>query len=131
MQAIYDRYPPHRLNHFEHNLNVWRQLWKCCEVSDLLVVVADARHPLFHFPPSLYRYVVHRLNKPFVLALNKIDLISHATLQRWIKYFAKYYPKMHVVTFSSYPHSHTVTCEDVDAAKKRKDKKSVFMFFVA
>jgi hypothetical protein len=55
LQNIYDRFPPYRLNHFEHNIHVWRQLWRVVDISDILVLVADARHPLFHVPPSLYR----------------------------------------------------------------------------
>src|SRR4051794_1672441 len=52
---------------------VWRQLWRVCELCDLLILSADARHPMFHFPPSLYRYVVEKHNKPFVLVLNKVN----------------------------------------------------------
>ena len=53
-------------------LQVWRQLWRTCERSDVLLVLADVRHPLFHFPPSLYTYVTSVLRKPMVLVLNKV-----------------------------------------------------------
>jgi hypothetical protein len=55
-----------------HLHQVWRQLWRTCERSDVLLVVADVRHPLFHFPPSLYGYVTRLLRKPMVLVLNKV-----------------------------------------------------------
>jgi len=71
---LYNRYGRKKLNFFEHNLQVWRQLWRTCERSDLLLVLADARHPLFNFPPSLYDYVVKDLKKPMVLILNKVSL---------------------------------------------------------
>jgi hypothetical protein len=113
-RRIYSRFAPHRLNHFEHNLDVWRQLWRVCESSDVLMVltvwlsslflcllfdlaflahasrnaddhgdshvvstgleqvVADSRHPMFHLPPSLYRYITDVLKKPLVLILNKV-----------------------------------------------------------
>lgn len=44
-------------------------------MSDVLVIVADIRHPLFHFPPSLYDYVVNYHKKPFILLLNKVTKI--------------------------------------------------------
>ena len=38
LQSIYSRFAPSRLNHFEHNLQVWRQLWRVCESADVLLV---------------------------------------------------------------------------------------------
>lgn len=73
LQRIYTKYPKERLNYFEHNLEVWRQLWRVCEMSDILLLLADVRHPLFHFPPSLYHHVVNELKKPMVLVLNKVS----------------------------------------------------------
>ena len=37
---------------FEKNLNMWRQLWRVIERSDVLIQIVDARNPL------LYRFVV-------------------------------------------------------------------------
>lgn len=31
---------------FEKNLNVWRQLWRVIERSDVVVQIVDARNPL-------------------------------------------------------------------------------------
>ena len=72
LNAIYLKYPREKLNFFEHNLEVWRQLWRVCEMSDILLLLSDARHPLFHFPPSLYNYITIELKKPMVLVLNKV-----------------------------------------------------------
>ncbi len=44
-------------------------------MSDVLLILSDARFPSFHFPPSLYKYVTEVKNIPIVLILNKIDLI--------------------------------------------------------
>lgn len=120
LETIYARYPPSRLNHFEHNLDVWRQLWRVVEISDLLVICVDARHPLFHFPPSLYAYVVHQMKKPFVLVINKIDLIPRTTLLQWYDYFNAEYPGVLVIFFSSFPNPQTVTCEDFDLNVRKK-----------
>ncbi|KAK1310344.1 hypothetical protein QJS10_CPA08g00024 [Acorus calamus] len=41
------------LTPFEKNLDIWRQLWRVLERSDLLVMVVDARDPLFYRCPDL------------------------------------------------------------------------------
>ena len=53
LEDIYSRFPASRLNYFEHNLEVWRQLWRVVERSDIVLTVADARHPLLNFPRAL------------------------------------------------------------------------------
>ncbi|KAE8683671.1 GTPase LSG1-2 [Hibiscus syriacus] len=40
------------LTPFEKNLDIWRQLWRVLERSDLLVLVVDARDPLFYRCPD-------------------------------------------------------------------------------
>jgi len=72
LDDIYAKYSVRELNYFEHNLEVWRQLWRVLEISDVLLLVTDIRYPLFHFPASLYDYVVHTLGKPMVVVLNKV-----------------------------------------------------------
>ncbi|KAE8727192.1 GTPase LSG1-2 [Hibiscus syriacus] len=44
------------LTPFEKNLDIWRQLWRVLERSDLLVMVVDARDPLFYRCPDLEEY---------------------------------------------------------------------------
>ena len=119
---LYAQYPPTRLNHFEHNLQVWRQLWRVCEMSDVLVISADARHPLFHFPPSLYRYVVD-MGREVVLVLNKVDLIDGDTLKGWVEWFKRKFPALEVVCFSSFPNGEAVVSDEVDLTKKRRVKR--------
>ncbi|PNY00613.1 large subunit GTPase-like protein, partial [Trifolium pratense] len=41
------------LTPFEKNLDIWRQLWRVVERSDLLVMVVDSRDPLFYRCPDL------------------------------------------------------------------------------
>ena len=45
------------LNHFEHNIEVWRQLWRAVERSDIAVFVLDSRLPFFHFQQAMWDYV--------------------------------------------------------------------------
>ena len=42
---------------FEKNLEVWRQLWRVLERSDLVCQVVDARDPLRYRCPDLEAYV--------------------------------------------------------------------------
>jgi ribosome biogenesis GTPase A len=121
LEIVYNAFPPSRLNHFEHNLDVWRQLWRVCELSDLLVVCADARHPLFHFPPSLYEFVVVKMKKRMVLVLNKIDLVPGRVLHAWQAHLEARYPGLEVLLFSSYPLPGTVTLEDHDLRVRRRN----------
>ena len=37
------------LSYFELNLETWRQLWRVLEMSDILLVVIDARFPVTLF----------------------------------------------------------------------------------
>ena len=122
LQGLYDAYPPTRLNHFEHNLHVWRQLWRVVDISDILVLVADARHPQFHVPPSLYDYIVVTMKKPMVVILNKIDFISSKNLADWIADFAVRFPLLTVVPFSSFPHEKTITNPEADTVQESKRK---------
>jgi ribosome biogenesis GTPase A len=103
LEAIYTKFTPQQLNHFEHNLYVWKQLWLCCESSDVILIIIDVRNPLFHFNSHLYHYIVHELKKPFVLVLNKIDLIPISVSLGFKKYLETTFPGVHVVLFSSYP----------------------------
>ncbi|KAG8465213.1 hypothetical protein KFE25_012576 [Diacronema lutheri] len=45
------------LTPFERNLEVWRQLWRVLERSDLVVQIVDARNPLFFKCDDLDEYV--------------------------------------------------------------------------
>ncbi|GJN89589.1 hypothetical protein Rhopal_002576-T1 [Rhodotorula paludigena] len=73
---------------FERNLNVWRQLWRTTETSDLLLVLVDVRFPLLHYPPSLRSYLrTLKPLKPVVLVLTKTDLVPRAVADAWKRYF--------------------------------------------
>ena len=42
---------------FERNIEVWRQLWRVIERSDLVVQIVDARNPLLFRSEDLEKYV--------------------------------------------------------------------------
>eukprot|EP01113_Clastostelium_recurvatum_P042624 TRINITY_DN6919_c0_g1_i5.p1 TRINITY_DN6919_c0_g1~~TRINITY_DN6919_c0_g1_i5.p1 ORF type:complete len:768 (-),score=205.58 TRINITY_DN6919_c0_g1_i5:23-2326(-) len=110
-----------RLNYYEHNLEVWRQLWRVCERSDILLIITDARYPLFHFPLALYHYVVNDMHKPIILVLNKVDLVSPEVVDLWEQWFLSRFPTMRVVKFSSFKGMREEGPSDTD--KRRRSAK--------
>ncbi|KAL5765392.1 hypothetical protein ACOSP7_016009 [Xanthoceras sorbifolium] len=76
------------LTPFEKNLDIWRQLWRLVERSDLLVMVVDARDPLFYRCPDLEAYAREvDVHKRTLLLVNKADLLPFSVRKRWAKYF--------------------------------------------
>ncbi|GJS62412.1 GTPase LSG1-2 [Tanacetum coccineum] len=76
------------LTPFEKNLDIWRQLWRVVERSDLLVMVVDARDPLFYRCPDLEAYAREiDEHKRTLLLINKADLLPYSVRQKWAKYF--------------------------------------------
>ena len=76
------------LTPFEKNLEIWRQLWRVCERSDIVVQVVDARDPLFYRCPDLEAYVKEiSAKKRTMLLLNKADLLSPELRRAWADHF--------------------------------------------
>ena len=77
------------LTPFEKNLEIWRQLWRVCERSDIVVQVVDARDPLFYRCPDLEAFVkeLDAGRKKTMLLLNKADLLSQELREAWSKHF--------------------------------------------
>lgn len=106
---------------FELNLETWRQLWRVIEMSDILLIVVDARYPSLMFPPDLFDYLQNKLKKNVILILNKVDLISSESALAWKNYFTEKYHGIHVIYFASYtrqPEQH--------GKYYRKRKKNLF-----
>ncbi|GCC18737.1 hypothetical protein chiPu_0020876, partial [Chiloscyllium punctatum] len=45
LDKIYRAFDPMKLSYFEHNLETWRQLWRVLEMSDIVLLITDVRHP--------------------------------------------------------------------------------------
>ncbi|KAG1704119.1 hypothetical protein DVH05_006130 [Phytophthora capsici] len=101
LTKIHDKYDNEHLNHFEHNLEVWRELWRVTERATHVVVVADVRNPLLHIPASVYDLVTKELKKPMVVVLNKVDLVPTAVVQLWKRHLSGRFPLAQLVCFSS------------------------------
>jgi large subunit GTPase 1 len=75
---------------FERNLEVWRQLWRVIERSDLVVQIVDARNPLLFRSEDLEKYVKHvGESKKNLLLINKADMLTLEQRQAWADYFEK------------------------------------------
>ncbi|XP_057377955.1 guanine nucleotide-binding protein-like 1 [Daphnia carinata] len=103
INEIEKTFPLSELSYFELNLETWRQLWRVLEMSDILLVVVDARFPCLLFPPSLYHYVSQQLKRDVILVFNKIDLVPAPVLAAWKNYFQTQFPLLRVVFFTSLP----------------------------
>ncbi|EDW02785.1 guanine nucleotide-binding protein-like 1 [Drosophila grimshawi] len=90
------------LSLFELNLETWRQLWRVLELSDILLITVDVRYASLMFPPSLYDYIVHTLQKHAIVVLNKVDLVAPEAVVAWRHYFSEHYPEVRLVIFASY-----------------------------
>jgi hypothetical protein len=87
----------------ERNLDVWRQLWRVGESSDILCVLADIRAPLLHLPGSLLDYLRGlKPARPVLLVLTKCDLVPETVVDAWRRYLAHEYPDFRVVCIESY-----------------------------
>ncbi|ODQ67170.1 P-loop containing nucleoside triphosphate hydrolase protein [Nadsonia fulvescens var. elongata DSM 6958] len=76
------------LTPFERNIEVWRQLWRVVERSDLVVQIVDARNPLMFRSEDLDNYVLELdSRKRNLLLINKSDLLTKKQRIAWARYF--------------------------------------------
>ncbi|KAI9010970.1 hypothetical protein CLU79DRAFT_822421 [Phycomyces nitens] len=76
------------LTPFEKNIEVWRQLWRVIERSQLVVQIVDARNPLLFRSADLEKYVkeVHP-EKQNLLLINKADFLTKQQRKQWADHF--------------------------------------------
>jgi large subunit GTPase 1 len=69
-------------------LEVWRQLWRVIERSDLVVQIVDARNPLLFRSEDLERYVKKvDARKENLLLVNKADMLTLEQRKAWADHF--------------------------------------------
>lgn len=72
---------------FERNLEVWRQLWRVIERSDLVVQIVDARNPLMFRSDDLEVYVKSvDSRKENLMLINKADMMTYKQRKAWANY---------------------------------------------
>jgi large subunit GTPase 1 len=106
---------------YEKNLQIWRQLWRVLERSELVIQVLDARHPLLFYSPHLERYLQKRHpEKKCILLLNKADLLTPAARRAWKDYFAE---RNQTAWFFSalYPEGEKSTLEPAEGDESRSE----------
>ncbi|KAJ8039385.1 Guanine nucleotide-binding protein-like 1 [Holothuria leucospilota] len=121
LEKIYTTYSVKDLSYFELNLETWRQLWRVVEMSDIVLLITDIRHPALHFSPALYDYIIKDLKKHLILVLNKIDLAPPSLVVSWRTYFKEKFPDVQIVCFTSFPKEGIGT--EGDAIKVLNSKK--------
>lgn len=73
---------------FEKNIEVWKQLWRVIEKSDILLQIVDARNPYFFYSADLEKYIKEvDQNKEFILCINKADYLSTDLIKHWNDFF--------------------------------------------
>ncbi|KAI9488435.1 hypothetical protein BDB00DRAFT_848046 [Zychaea mexicana] len=76
------------LTPYEKNLEVWRQLWRVIERSQLVVQIVDARNPLLFRSADLEKSVKEvDPNKNNLLLINKADFLTEMQRRKWADYF--------------------------------------------
>lgn len=103
LDTLHSKNPPGSLSHFEHNLETWRQLWRVLEMSDVILLIVDIRHPVLQLSPAVYHYITGELKKYIILVLNKVDLCPAPLVLAWKHYLTKQFPHLHCVGFTSHP----------------------------
>ncbi|KAJ8084465.1 hypothetical protein PM082_003235 [Marasmius tenuissimus] len=86
---------------FERNLEVWRQLWRVTEISQIVLVLLDSRCPTVHLPPSLVQYL-SKQQVEVILVLTKTDICGPARVAAWRDYLHELYPQFPIVQVQSY-----------------------------
>nr|XP_048674444.1 guanine nucleotide-binding protein-like 1 isoform X4 [Caretta caretta] len=135
LEGIYSTYQPSQLSYFEHNLETWRQLWRVLEMSDIILLITDVRHPpspsaphqVINFSPALYDFVTKEMRKNLILVLNKIDLAPPGLVVAWKHYFQTRFPQVHIVCFTSYPQQSQDPSTVFKKRRKRRKGRSTAM----
>ncbi|KAJ3118536.1 hypothetical protein HDU96_000954 [Phlyctochytrium bullatum] len=75
---------------YERNIEVWRQLWRVIERSDVVVQIVDARNPLLFRSSDLETYVKELdSRKHTVLLINKADMLTAPQRKAWADHLEK------------------------------------------
>ncbi|KAL4446500.1 hypothetical protein ABPG74_001241 [Tetrahymena malaccensis] len=106
---------------YEKNVEVWKQLWRVIERSDIIVQIVDGRDPLFFRCPDVEVYSKEvNPDKLNFLLINKSDLISDDIRKEWSTYFNE--QNVQHMFFSA-----KMEQEKIDANHAQEVKNNVFL----
>ncbi|KAG2768812.1 hypothetical protein JG687_00018862 [Phytophthora cactorum] len=91
-----------------------KDLKHAVQAADVVLVVLDARDPQGSRSLSLEDGLVAKGQKKIVLVLNKIDLVSAETAQKWVTYLRRFHPTIPVRALNT---------KISDSSKKTKQEK--------
>ena len=75
---------------YEKNVEIWKQLWRVIEKSDIMVQIVDGRHPLFYRCEDFEQYAKEiDASKINLMLINKADLVDESVRNLWSKWFIK------------------------------------------
>ncbi|VDB86571.1 unnamed protein product [Peniophora sp. CBMAI 1063] len=103
---------------FERNLEVWRQLWRVSELSQIVLVLLDSRCPPLHFPRSLQAFLSTTKCR-VILVLTKVDIVGLERAEAWQRELLKRHPTTRVVMVESYTVKQAQDGESTTARKTR------------
>ncbi|KAI0652064.1 hypothetical protein C8Q79DRAFT_922634 [Trametes meyenii] len=96
---------PHAPTTFERNLEVWRQLWRVTETSQIVLILLDSRCPTLHFPPAIVSYLASpsiASHLRVILVLTKVDIAGPERAAAWTRHLKTRYPGIRVVQVESF-----------------------------
>lgn len=104
------------LTPFERNLDIWRQLWRVLELSDVIIQIVDARNPEVFYCADLVTYA-NELDskKESLLLLNKADLLTEKQREQWSAYFKSL--NVNVLFYSALASADTEEGEEAEPPK--------------
>lgn len=89
--------------YYERNLEVWRQLWRVTEISNILLVLLDSRCPALHFPPSLHHFLSNLTpSRPLIFVLTKTDMVPEPYISAWTTWLETKYPNAQIAQVHNY-----------------------------
>jgi large subunit GTPase 1 len=75
---------------YEKNVEIWKQLWRVLEKSDIIVQIVDGRDPLFFRCEDLETYAKEiDSSKLNLMLINKADLVHESVRKIWSDWFNK------------------------------------------
>lgn len=88
MAEVEDKYRFVTMTPYEKNVELWKQLWRVVERSDIVIQIVDGRDPLFYRCQDLETYTKEiDSNKMNMLLVNKSDLLPDDVRSKWSTYF--------------------------------------------
>lgn len=73
---------------YEKNVEIWKQLWRVIEKSDIVIQILDGRNPLFYRCEDQEKYTKEVDEKKLnLLLINKADLVDETARKVWSNWF--------------------------------------------